>query len=245
MMKVLAYSCISLALSCGIAAVPTHAQTNTFPGSGSAGINTTSPTAPLDVRLPSGTSGERIRFDGAAYGLGVFNLGSGFDATVGMYANEGYSGGHVALGLMDGSTFEPALLVHHTGNVGIGYNSPSYKLAVNGTIKAKEILVDTSGWSDFVFDPTYELPSLTATDEFIKRNRHLPGIPSEAEVKEKGVSVGDMTSRLLARIEELTLHMIRLNRETTHLRQAQRKASRVAARRHAARSPSARNSDEG
>jgi hypothetical protein len=39
-------------------------------------------------------------------------------------------------------------------------------------------------------------------------NQHLPDIPSEADVKERGISVGEMESKLLAKIEELTLHMI-------------------------------------
>jgi hypothetical protein len=38
--------------------------------------------------------------------------------------------------------------------------------------------------------------------------RHLPGIPSEKEVKENGVDLGEMQMRLLAQIEQLTLHAI-------------------------------------
>ena len=97
-----------------------------------------------------------------------------------------------------------------TGNVGIGTTNPQYKLSVNGTIQAKEVLVNT-GWSDYVLDPSYRVKPLAEVAAFIKANHHLPDIPSESEVKENGVSLGDMQAKLLAKIEELTLQMIELN----------------------------------
>jgi hypothetical protein len=50
-------------------------------------------------------------------------------------------------------------------------------------------------------------------------HHHLPDIPSEAEVKDKGVSVGEMQSKLLAKVEELTLHLIQQDKENTELRE--------------------------
>ena len=94
------------------------------------------------------------------------------------------------------------------GNVGIGTTNPVHKLAVNGTIKAKEIIVETTGWSDYVFADNYALAPLTEVEAHIKEHKHLPGIPSASQVAEQGVSVGDMQARLLAKIEELTLHQI-------------------------------------
>ncbi len=102
------------------------------------------------------------------------------------------------------------------GNVGIGTTDPQYPLSVNGTIQAKEVLVNT-GWSDYVFDPDYRVKPLTEVAAFIKANHHLPDIPSEAEVKEKGVSLGDMQSKLLAKMEELTLQMIQLDEKNKAL----------------------------
>jgi hypothetical protein len=60
---------------------------------------------------------------------------------------------------------------------------------------------------------------LSEVNAYIQAHRHLPDIPSEAEVKEKGVSVGDMQSKLLAKIEELTLHMIQQDKENRELRE--------------------------
>jgi hypothetical protein len=105
-----------------------------------------------------------------------------------------------------------------SGNVGIGTTNPTHKLAVNGTIKAKEVIVETTGWSDYVLAKTYKLQSLSEVEAHINDNGHLPGIPSAAQVAEQGVSIGDMQARLLAKIEELTLHQIAQEKELAALR---------------------------
>lgn len=94
-----------------------------------------------------------------------------------------------------------------TGNIGIGTTSPTQKLAVNGAIRAKEVIVDTS-WSDYVFERNYKLQPLSEVERLIKSEGHLAGIPSAKEVAERGVRVGDIEAALLAKIEELTLHQI-------------------------------------
>jgi hypothetical protein len=78
---------------------------------------------------------------------------------------------------------------------------------VAGGIQAQEVVVNT-GWSDYVFQPDYHLRPLREVAAYIRENHHLPDIPTEAEVKENGVSLGDMQAKLLAKVEELTLHMI-------------------------------------
>ncbi len=93
------------------------------------------------------------------------------------------------------------------GRVGIGVKYPQYELDVNGTIRAKEVRVE-SGWADFVFKKDYQLPSLQEVKAHIDEHQHLPGIPSEAEVKENGVGLAEMTTKLLQKVEELTLYAI-------------------------------------
>jgi hypothetical protein len=107
------------------------------------------------------------------------------------------------------------------GNVGIGTTNPQYPLAVNGTIQAKQVLVNT-GWSDYVFSPNYRLAPLAEIAAYIRENRHLPDIPTEAEVQQKGVDLGDVQSKLLAKIEELTLHMIQAEERSNRLEQRNR-----------------------
>lgn len=106
--------------------------------------------------------------------------------------------------------------ITEVGNVGIGTTNPTQKLSVNGTIRAKEVIVDT-GWSDYVFAPDYRLAPLSEVEQHIKAEGHLPGIPSAAEVADHGITVGDMQSRLLAKIEELTLHQIEQEKRNSAL----------------------------
>jgi len=103
--------------------------------------------------------------------------------------------------------------IKQNGNIGIGTNHPNgYKLAVNGTIRAKGVIVDT-GWADFVFADDYKLRSLDEVESHIKKFKHLPDVPSEKEVKENGVEIGEMNKILLQKVEELTLYMIEMKKE--------------------------------
>ena len=89
-----------------------------------------------------------------------------------------------------------------------GGTQGSRHLSVNGSICAKEIKVETD-WADYVFDSDYKLRSLSEVKQHIAENKHLPGIPTEAEVTETGMNLGEMQVKLLQKIEELTLYVIR------------------------------------
>ncbi len=106
------------------------------------------------------------------------------------------------------------------GNVGIGTTDPGpYKLAVSGKIFAKGIDVKNSIWPDFVFAEDYKLRPLEEVERFIEEHQHLPEIPSEAEVLEKGIDVGKMFELQMQKIEELTLYLIELKNENKALKQ--------------------------
>lgn len=111
------------------------------------------------------------------------------------------------------------MVIDNAGAVGIGTSTPDplYKLSVNGTIRSKEIKVET-GWSDFVFKPNYDLLSIHELELYIKNFQHLPGIPDEFEVLENGVLLGEMNAKLLQKIEELTLYLIEQNKEIEQLK---------------------------
>ncbi len=95
------------------------------------------------------------------------------------------------------------------GNVGIGTTNPTATLTVNGNILAERIdVIGTVPESDFVFEEDYKLRSLEEVEQFVKENKHLPEVPSAAEFKENGYSVGQMDDLLLRKVEELTLYII-------------------------------------
>jgi hypothetical protein len=110
------------------------------------------------------------------------------------------------------------------GDVGIGTslatNPNGYRLAVNGKIGAKDVQVETSSttWPDYVFNATYQLPSLQSVEKFIQENKHLENVPSAAEVEENGHSLGEMDKILLKKVEELTLYIIQQQKEIDELK---------------------------
>lgn len=77
---------------------------------------------------------------------------------------------------------------------------------------------DPTNWSDFVFDNNYKLNSLSYVADYIKNNKHLPEIPSAKEIAKDGIDVADMDAKLLQKIEELTLYVIKLQNEVDELK---------------------------
>lgn len=113
----------------------------------------------------------------------------------------------------------------NTGGVIIGSGvtaAPSgYKLYVQSGIITEKVKVKliASGWPDYVFAKDYQLLSLKETEDFIKINSHLPGVPSAADVKKEGIDLGESNAVLLKKIEELTLYMIEADKEIKNLQQ--------------------------
>ncbi|UOQ70958.1 hypothetical protein [Hymenobacter cellulosilyticus] len=111
--------------------------------------------------------------------------------------------------------------ITYNGNVQIGTTLPTThpdaKLSVDGKVVAKSVYVTSQSWADFVFAPTYKPMSLSALEAYLQRNKHLPAIPAASEVETKGYNVGEMDAKLLQSIEELTLHVIELNKQNQKL----------------------------
>jgi hypothetical protein len=93
------------------------------------------------------------------------------------------------------------------------------RLAVDGQIVAKNVLVKTSGWADFVFNDNYQLMPLNELEQFLKENKHLPDVPTESEVLTHGIDIGLLQTTMLQKIEELTLYMILLEKKNKELQQ--------------------------
>jgi hypothetical protein len=114
------------------------------------------------------------------------------------------------------NTWKDWFIVTESG-VGIKTSNPNCALDVNGTIRSKEVKIEATGWSDFVFNEDYNLKSLSEVETHIKEHKHLPDIPSENEVLKNGISLGDMQAKLLQKIEELTLYVIEQEKQNKDL----------------------------
>lgn len=197
-----------------------YSDGNTFPINGNVGIGTLNPSHRLDVFTGS------TNIKTYTYGLETTVDTTGGWARSIRFRNEN-NNAVAAFGSLHGNAFiasgfdvntdpvgymSPQLFIKSNGNVGIGTTSPLSKLSVNGTIQAKEVLVE-SGWSDFVFEETYNLPNLNQVEEFIKENKHLPDFPSAKQVMEEGLSISEMMKKQMQKIEELTLYVIEQNKK--------------------------------
>lgn len=178
-------------------------------GDGYVGIGTTTPTGQLTIQ---GVGNNNVLQLKNKYGeLMVATNTVGGIPYQDIYKADGTNIGiHLSA---DGDTY------FNNGNVGIGTASPTEKLSINGKIRAREIKVETTGWADYVFEPSYQLPDLNETEQFIKEHKHLPEIPSAKEVAENGVNLGEMNSKLLKKIEELTLYLIEKDKQVTDLQE--------------------------
>ncbi|CAH0277473.1 hypothetical protein SRABI27_04837 [Pedobacter sp. Bi27] len=109
------------------------------------------------------------------------------------------------------------------GSVGIGTDLPSEKLSVNGNIRAKEIKVESANWPDYVFADGYNVGTLKGLESYIKTNKHLPDMPTAKDIEADGLELGEMVKMQQKKIEELTLHLISLDKKLSTLELENRK----------------------
>ena len=167
---------------------------------GNVGIGRTDPIVPLDV-VGSSRISKNSSTDGANY-ITLTNTES--TGKIWHIGNDNMvQGGQFYIA--DGSVAR--ISVDGTGNVGIGDHTPDAKLDVAGTIKAEEVVLESSG-ADFVFEADYPLRPLPEVESHIQVHKHLPEIPSAAQMQAEGVSMSQMQTKLLQKVEELTLYAI-------------------------------------
>ena len=120
----------------------------------------------------------------------------------------------------NGSPINNLLFISSLGNIGVGTSNPVHKLSVNGTVQAKELIVTmlANDWPDYVFDPEYRPINLEELGQYVKYEKHLPGVPSANEISSEGLNVGEMNVILLQKIEELTLYVIELQKQIDELK---------------------------
>jgi hypothetical protein len=93
-----------------------------------------------------------------------------------------------------------------------------FRVNKDGRAFALSMQVTLSGFSDFVFNDDYKLPSLADVETYIKTNKHLPNVPTSAEIVKDGLDIGEMLKLQMQKIEELTLYMIELKKENDLLK---------------------------
>lgn len=102
------------------------------------------------------------------------------------------------------------------GTPSVGLTIPSgYSMAVGGGLITEKVRVATTGttfWADFVFDKSYKLRTLGELAQYIQLNKHLPDVPSTADVNKEGIDLAQTQAILLQKIEELTLYVIQQNK---------------------------------
>lgn len=127
--------------------------------------------------------------------------------------------------------------VYQNRSLHLGVNGKDYltintngSVSVVNTLYAQEIRVQANPFPDYVFADDYQLMPLLEVEAAIKRDRHLPGMPSAAAIHTDGMPVSFIVVKQMEKIEELTLHAIALKKENDTLKaELARTIERIAA----------------
>jgi len=101
--------------------------------------------------------------------------------------------------------------------IGTPTGTETNKLSVHGTISAMEVKVTTTG-ADYVFPDGYHLRPLAEVEQYVIREKHLPDIAPAKEMQDSGMPLSEVVTKQLAKIEELTLYAIALDKDKTELK---------------------------
>lgn len=173
---------------------------------GNVGIGTTSPGSKLNIF--DATAGNSLLSLARASNSAVKALDIKLDASENTVFTTANSDLNFTTNFNGGSPLSTMYLTYQ-GKVGIGTTTPDELLSVLGTIHANEVKVDLSvPGPDYVFKPDYKLPSLAEVKAYVDKNQHLSEIPSADEMSKNGLNLGDMNTKLLKKVEELTLYLI-------------------------------------
>lgn len=178
---------------------------------GNLGIGTTNPTGKLEIKGPYDGNSQLIINTTSANAELRFSYNDQIKGFVWFDPNL------ETLGFGKGS-INNSFFVNSAGNFGVGTIYPAYKLDVIGTIRSREVKVDMNG-ADFVFEKDYKLMSLNELEKYLKKEKHLPEIAPAKEMEANGTDLGALNSKLLQKVEELTLYLIEQNKKVDELKE--------------------------
>ncbi|WP_278010136.1 tail fiber protein [Flavobacterium gyeonganense] len=182
---------------------------------GNVGIGTTNPTKKLEIYSNANTTLKIANGNPAAFPTEI-HLGGNPDFTksaiisapnaAGWYRQDLFfclaNGNDTSsVGLSDAAMVIKSYNAGKFGNVGIGTIAPDEKLTVKGKIHAEEVKIDLSVPApDYVFRDDYKLKTLQEVEDYIKKNSHLPEIPSAKEIEKNGLMLAEMNMSLLKKL---------------------------------------------
>lgn len=204
--------------------------TMTSSATGMVGIGKT-PLYKLDVAGNMSINSNKLFFKDENHGLGYFQAHA--DQTIDGPVLFGYSGG--ALATKQGTVTKNILTWKNDGSVKIYTNNGTpdiksftitdevndvdvFRVMSSGHTYATELTVKLKGeFPDYVFSEKYALLPLKELAYYISKHQHLPNIPNAKEVKENGLSIGEMQTKQMEKIEELTLYILELHKRIEKL----------------------------
>ena len=212
---------------------------NFFPTTGNAGIGTNAPQAALEIRRNAGDGLSKnfllqLSNNWASKGLNeptiMFSNGDLNPASTSYWTLGAKVSGNevdknpIAFKIGFKAPNEPDeheffSIDSYQGRVKIGNcnaNVDGYKLYVEEGIiteKIKVAIKNSEDWYDHVFNADYKLMPLTDLEKYLNDNKHLPDMPTTAEVTTTGLDLGKTQGLLLKKVEELTLYLIELKKD--------------------------------
>jgi hypothetical protein len=183
---------------------------------GNIGIGTSLPTSKLTIDA-TGTNylqatdvnGLNILSGTAGYAMAVHNSSGGVYAV--------WPDGRVAIGHTGFATAK--LNVNVTNSIpdaldvyNISTGKTEFRVKSTGYVYAREINVQLTTFPDYVFDKGYKLRTIGELDQYIRKNKKLPGFENAEYYEQKGMGTSEMLIKHQEKIEELTLYIIELEK---------------------------------
>ncbi len=185
---------------------------------GNVGIGTINPNAQFNV--VQNQVGPVAIFDGVSPNY-ESTIVLRLDGNAGYLSHGGWGLGANVLGFGGQNHSYPDIRINTiTSQVAIGNatTAAGYMLTVAGKVICTELKVQLQPFPDYVFSKDYDLKSIEEVEQHINTYNRLPGMPSACEVEEGGMSVGEMTGKVVEKVEENTLYIIQLKKEIDALK---------------------------